>query len=59
MFSSPKRAINLSTVCGVNDISGTNIKLDFPEFSTLSISCKYISVFPEPVTPNSKNSELN
>ena len=39
------------TIYGVNDISGTNIKLDFPEFSTLSISCKYISVFPEPVTP--------
>ena len=51
IFSSPNLAINLSTVWGVKEISGTNIMLVLLFLKAFSISCKYISVFPEPVTP--------
>ena len=51
----PNLEINLSNICGVNDISGTNTIAFFPIFNTFSINCKYTSVFPEPVTPYSKN----
>ena len=51
--------INLSNICGVKDISGTKTIADFPFFNTLSINCKYTSVFPEPVTPYNKNSSYS
>ena len=53
--SFPKRLINLSIICGVNDISGTNTIEVLFCFIAFPISCKYISVFPEPVTPYIKN----
>lgn len=40
IFSFPNLAINLFTVCGVNDISGTNNMLDLCSFSVFSINCK-------------------
>ena len=46
IFSSPNLAINLSTICGVSDISGTSTIAVFPFSNTFPISCKYISVFP-------------
>ena len=53
---SPNLAKNLSIICGVREISGTNTNALFPFSKTFSINCKYTSVLPEPVTPFSKNS---
>ena len=50
---------NLSIVCGVREISGTSIIASFPCFITSSTTCKNISVFPDPVTPNNKNCPLS
>ena len=44
--SFPNLDINLSNICGVNDISGTKTIAVFSFFITFSISCKYTSVFP-------------
>ena len=46
IFSSPNLAMNLSTICGVSDISGTSTIAVFCFSSTFPISCRYISVFP-------------
>jgi len=59
IVSFPNLDINLSNICGVKDISGTKTIADFPFFNTLSINCKYTSVFPEPVTPYNKNSSYS
>ena len=40
ILSSPNLAINLSTVCGVSEISGTSIMLLLSFFKQLSINCK-------------------
>ena len=39
--SFPNLYINLSSIWGVNDISGTRTIADFSVFMTLSINCKY------------------
>ena len=51
----PKRRSKRPTVCGVRPISGTRISTCLPCLSTGSITCKYTSVLPLPVTPSSKN----
>ena len=55
IFSFPNLDINLSNICGVNDISGTNTIAVFSFFIASCINCKYISVFPEPVMPYNRN----
>lgn len=45
-IQSPNLAKNLSTICGVSDISGTNTIAVLFCCNTFSINCKYTSVFP-------------
>lgn len=45
-MQSPNLDKNLSTICGVSDISGTNTIAVLLFFNVFSIICMYISVFP-------------
>ena len=45
----------LSTICGVREISGTNIIVSLPFFKFSSINLINTSVFPLPVTPWIRN----
>ena len=53
--TSPNRAWNRPTVCGVSAISGTSTIAPRPAASVSCTACRYTSVLPEPVTPWSRN----
>ena len=53
--TSPNRAWNRPTVCGVSAISGTSTIAPRPAASVASTARRYTSVLPEPVTPWSRN----
>ena len=46
-----------STNCGTNPISGVSIRQCLPADNSSAVICRYTSVLPEPVIPQSKRTE--